>query len=136
MFEFPRHPDERQLRQFATVGLLPATAIAAGLAWRWSGGTAAAIIAAGGVTLCLLGWLRPRALWPVFLTWMAAVWPLGWLLGLLLLAFTFYLVITPLGLVLRLFGHDPLGRRRDAGAETYWRPARGAEDRARYFRQF
>ena len=36
----------------------------------------------------------------------------------------FYLVVTPFGLLRRLRGHDPLGRRFDRRAPTYWEPRR------------
>ena len=36
------------------------------------------------------------------------------------LGFMFYVVITPMGLVMRLAGKDPLRLRRDRAAPTYW----------------
>ena len=38
----------------------------------------------------------------------------------LVLGIMFYLVITPMGLVMRLLGKDPLRLRRDQDAATYW----------------
>ena len=36
------------------------------------------------------------------------------------LAIMFYLVVTPMGLLMRAFAKDNLRLRRDAGAESYW----------------
>lgn len=36
------------------------------------------------------------------------------------LAILFYGVVTPTGLIMRLFGRDPMRRRRDPGVESYW----------------
>lgn len=36
------------------------------------------------------------------------------------LGIMFFLVITPMGVVMRLFGKDPLRLRIDRGASTYW----------------
>jgi len=41
------------------------------------------------------------------------------------LALLYYLVITPVGLVSRLV-RDPLRRRWDSRADSYWVPTRGA----------
>ena len=38
----------------------------------------------------------------------------------IVLGIMFFLVITPMGLVMRLFGKDPLRLRIDRGASTYW----------------
>ena len=54
----------------------------------------------------------------------------------MIMGFLFFGLITPLGLVFRLIGKDPLNRRFDRAAATYWsdpRPRRGKES---YFRQF
>lgn len=41
-----------------------------------------------------------------------------------LLAILFFLVIAPIGLLLRLFGRDVLRLRRDPAAASYWIPRR------------
>lgn len=42
------------------------------------------------------------------------------LLSSIALAITFFLVITPLGLLLRAMGKDPLKLKRDASAQSFW----------------
>ena len=44
--------------------------------------------------------------------------------GYAVLALFFLIIITPLGLMMRLFGKDPLRLRRPPGAETYWSEVR------------
>jgi hypothetical protein len=53
--------------------------------------------------------------------------------GYAVLALLFFLVITPLGLVLRMLGQDPLRLRRPAGAETYWSEVRQKSSLERLF---
>jgi len=48
----------------------------------------------------------------------------------------FYLIITPVGLVMRLIGHDPLNRRFEPDAESYWSDARPPRPQESYFKQF
>jgi len=53
-----------------------------------------------------------------------------------LLAIVLYLVFTPVGLLLRLLGRDPLERGFDRAAPSYWTARRRADTMDRYFRQF
>jgi hypothetical protein len=53
--------------------------------------------------------------------------------GCVVLALFFFIVITPLGLVLRMFGKDPLRLRRPLGAESYWSEVRGKSSLDRLF---
>ncbi|MEX0979180.1 MAG: SxtJ family membrane protein, partial [Pirellulales bacterium] len=68
--------------------------------------------------------------------WMWAAFPIGWLVSHLLIAAIYFLLITPIALVMRAVGRDPLSRRFDRAAKTYWVPRRQDSDPARYFRQF
>jgi hypothetical protein len=53
--------------------------------------------------------------------------------GFAMLALFFIIVITPLGLVMRMLGKDPLRLRRPAGAESYWSEVRRASSLDRLF---
>ena len=48
------------------------------------------------------------------------------------LAIVFFLVITPVGIVMRLCGWDPL-RRRAASADSYWKPYRARQRDPRHY---
>jgi hypothetical protein len=52
------------------------------------------------------------------------------------MAIIFYLVVTPVGIIMRLTGRDPMERAFDRTAKTYWKPRRTDPDSARYFRQY
>jgi hypothetical protein len=58
---------------------------------------------------------------------------LSQILGCGILALLFFIVITPLGLVLRLLGKDPLRLRRPAGAVSYWTEVRQKSSLERLF---
>ena len=85
--------------------------IAAFLAWR--GRMTAAPIAGGiGAVLVVLGLVAP-----LLLTWPSAVWwkfamALGYVNARVILTIAFLLVLTPIGLIWRVIGRDPLGWRR------------------------
>ncbi len=54
----------------------------------------------------------------------------------MLLWVLFYLLITPLALVLRLVGYDPLKRKFEREAKTYWVEVEPRASKESYFRQF
>lgn len=53
--------------------------------------------------------------------------------GYAVLALLFFVVVTPLGLILRLLGKDPLRLRRPTGAESYWTKVRQESSLERLF---
>ena len=74
-----------------------------------------------GVALILLGLVIPKALvWPNR-AWMALAEVLSFVMTRIILAFVFFAIVTPIGVVKRLFGWDPLHRRAGA-SDSYWRP--------------
>ncbi len=84
----------------------------------------------------VLGVLWPAAIRWIYVVWVAAVFPIGWVMSYVLLGGVFYLVVTPIGLIMRLCGHDPMQRKFDPQAKTYWQPREQAKSTDRYFRQF
>jgi hypothetical protein len=58
---------------------------------------------------------------------------LGQMASYVVLGILFFVIVTPLGLVIRLFGKDPLRLRRPSGAETYWSEVRKKSSLDRLF---
>ncbi len=91
-------------------------AIAVWLTWRGSI-QAAAGAAAVGLTLIGCGLLAPAALRIPNRIWWRIATVLGWVNTRLLLTVFFFLVMTPTGVVMRLFGRSPL---RTIRSDTNW----------------
>jgi hypothetical protein len=53
-----------------------------------------------------------------------------------LLALVYYGWITPIGLLIRLFGYDPMRRRLDRTAKSNWIRRKPIKNVDRYFRQY
>jgi multisubunit Na+/H+ antiporter MnhG subunit len=89
-----------------------------------------------GVLLVVPGLLFPRVLGPVERVWMRFAEVLAFVNTRLILGLVFYVVLTPIGAVMRLF-RDPLDRRLDDGTASNWaqRPIEPV-DPARYRHQF
>jgi len=73
----------------------------------------------GGGILVLPGLLMPSFLAPIYKVWMAVGKALGWINTRLILGVIYYLLFAPVGLVIRLFGRDPMQRGRVSDALTY-----------------
>ena len=88
------------------------------LCWR-STGAAGWTVLAIGLLLVLFGFGYPRALvWPNR-AWMRMAEGLSWVSTRVILWLVFSVAVIPIGLLMRMTGWDPLGRRR-ADAESYW----------------
>ena len=109
-----------RLRRFGFVMSVPLAGLGALLWWRsrpaapWLFGLAAAFLLAGAVA--------PRALGPIERAWMAFAAVLQKVMTTVILTVTYFVVMTPLGLVMRALGKEPLGKRPDRELETYWVP--------------
>jgi hypothetical protein len=77
---------------------------------------------AAAVLFCLAGLAAPKLLAPVNRLWFRFGLVLHRIVSPLMMAVIFYGVITPVGLVFRLTGKDPLRLRRDRASATYWIP--------------
>lgn len=75
-----------------------------------------------GGALVILGSGVPVALRPLYHVWMALALVLGFVMTRVLLTLVFFLLITPIGLVRRLLGKDPLRQQPDADTPSYWIP--------------
>ena len=136
MIEIERDPSRRQLLWFGAALVLLFGAVGGLAWWRFGRPGTARILWGIGLATGLLFYAIPPIRRPLYLGWMYAAFPIGWTVSQVALALTYYLVVTPVGLVMRLCGRDPMRRRFDPGARTYWVEHRSAGDPGRYFRQF
>ncbi len=131
--DLPMNPDDRMLRQFAGLWVLFFSAIGCwelykGSTWGW-------LIVAIAICLGLPGLIWPKLLKPIFVTWMVLAFPIGWAVSHVILALVFYGVFTPLGLVLKASGHDPLAQKRPK-SDSYWQEKKMQKEASRYLKQF
>lgn len=75
-------------------------------------------MAAGGV-LCLAR-LVPPLFRLIYRLWIQFSVVLGFFVSRILLTIIFFLVITPTGLIMKLVGKDPMDRKLDPNASSYW----------------
>jgi Saxitoxin biosynthesis operon protein SxtJ len=71
------------------------------------------------VVLILPALVAPRILAPAYRAWMKLAEVLAWVNTRIVLGVVFYGVVTPIGLLMRLTGRDPMRRRLDQVGESY-----------------
>lgn len=97
---------------------------------------AALWLAGGGAALGGVLWAVPQIAWPFYAAWHFVACCMGLVVGNLLLAGFFYLVLTPFGLAKRSFTKPAITKRFDRQANTYWKDAGPASAPERYYQQF
>lgn len=86
----------------------------------WRGAALWPLWLAIAAVFLVLALLRPGVLSPLNYLWSKLGQLMGMVVSPIVLALMFFVVVTPVALLMRLFGKDPLRLRRDAGADSYW----------------
>ncbi|MGH9368460.1 MAG: SxtJ family membrane protein [Thermoanaerobaculia bacterium] len=94
-----------------------------GLWWlfRRRGGALPGVLLSAGAILVLLGALLPSLLGVPYRAWMKLAEALSFVMTNVILALVYFGIVTPIGLLRKAFGGDPL-RRRSRPAASYWFP--------------
>lgn len=127
-------PSAKELRQF---GLLVGWILLLIGAWPlvWRGESVRLWALVPGTLLVPLGALVPTVLGPVYKIWMKLGHALGWVNTRIILGVIYFGLITPMGLVMRLFGWDSMHRAFIRETSTYRvvRPPRPPSHMTRQF---
>ena len=109
-----------ELRKFGLTMAIAFAAIGGFMLWRdkpaWM-----YLFAIAGFFL-VFGLTLPRLLAPIEWAWMKFAYALSFVMTYVLITLIFYVAITPIGLVMRLLGKDPLALKFDKNAKSYWVP--------------
>ena len=130
-------PDRNELRKFGEISLAMLTVIA--LVFYWLDRLAAVgslYLCAAGLGIFILSRISTKLVKPFYLLLYAIALPIGFVLTNILMAIIYFIILTPVGLIFRLIHRDPLKRKLDPNAKTYWMPHRTPDALKRYFNQF
>lgn len=138
MITINREPSRSQLRWFAALWLpLFGLMVGAMLIWRAQATTAATVVWGATAMAALLSLVSLQVARWVFLGLSYASFPIGFVISWVALAGLYFLVLTPLAIVMRVAGRDALRLTPRSDGGSYWVPRAGREDDAsRAFRQF
>ena len=137
LIEIDWNPKSKQLQNFGKIALAASVIISLllyllkGVAIQWC-----LIIFAVGCIIFIISMISLKLTKMIYLGMILLTMPIGWVVSFILMAAFYYLLLAPLGLFFRLIGRDPLYRRFDPTAKSYWmsrQPPKGPEQ---YFHQF
>jgi hypothetical protein len=129
-------PTKKTLRQFAGLWLVFFGGMALWQALVRHNPKLGLSIGALALVVGLAGLTRPDSVRLIYIGWMVLAFPIGWTVSQVMLLAMYFGLFTPIGLVFRLIGRDPLQRTRRARVESYWNPKPAPAGVTSYFKQF
>ena len=72
------------------------------------------------ITLATITLMKPEFLQPFKNYWMKLGYFMGMIINPIILSFMFFIIITPIGIIARLVGHDPLKLKKNILNNSYW----------------
>jgi hypothetical protein len=129
-------PTKRDMNILAVLFLVIPCAVGAHLLY-WRDSAYGWVWLAIGIVLFLSRFIPPLFSY-IFGKWVALSIVLGYFISRILLTLIFFLVIMPTGFIMKLFGKDPMDRKLDPEAKTYWIKHEQPENNSieRYEKQF
>ena len=135
------NPDVAERRKFAVSLIIgfPIVAIVLSVIMRltshtwkpfplWLGGI--------GLTMGILLWLVPQIAKPFYLFWYFLACSIGIVVANVLFSAFYFLILTPIGFILRATGSMTFPKGFERDKTSYWRDAVPVTDPRRYYRQF
>jgi hypothetical protein len=136
LIEVNWNPPRNQLRQFAVLFLIFIGGLGTILYFKDKPLIVSEILWNLAWIVGLAGLIFPPLVRPVFVVMMAVALPIGFVVSTILMLIIYFLIMTPIGLVMRVFGYDPMRMRPAAGAESFWIERPPSSDVRRYFKQY
>lgn len=90
------------------------------LMWRGHWPSTRELFVGFGAALLILGFIAPERLIHIYKIWMGFAFALGWIISRFILVMLFVVVLTPIGLLAKLFGKEFLDLKFKDGKDSYW----------------
>ena len=110
--------DAKELKRFGVTLFIAFIVLGGILIWRKA--ESGFIILGIALPLGILGIVKPTFLGPIYWAWMKMAGILGFITTHLILTLMYYLVFTPIGLLLKIVGKAAFKEKFDPHAGTYW----------------
>lgn len=136
LIDINKNPTARELKIFGALFAVVFALLGAVFWWHAGWQTAALAVWQSAAFILVAYLIVPQTRRPIYLIWSYALYPIGYVITLVLMGAVFYLVITPTGLLMRLFGRDPLSRKLQPEAKSHWIKRKEDASLGRYFRQW
>jgi ABC-type uncharacterized transport system permease subunit len=134
LIRIEKNPSGRQLLVFGGAWLV-FFGLWGGTAWRRGHPALAETLWLVAAVVPLAGALSRRILRHVYVGMSYVTYPVGLVASYIVLSLVYFLALTPIGLTMRLLGHDPLSRKIEPKATSYWNPRNKTKKPESYFNQ-
>ena len=136
MLPINRNPGDKEIRSFTRLWFPLFVAALGAMIW-WRAESLVGAIGTWGIggALIAAALASREAARIIFVGLVTITYPIGLMISTVVLALMLYVVFTPLGVVMRLAGRDPL-QLRQRQADSLWTPYHQDDDPARAFRQY
>jgi len=135
-------PDTAARRVFAKslmIGLPIVAVLCAVLRWLKTGvwdSSSAVVFGGGGFVVGALFYAVPAIARPFYVVWYGFACCIGLVVGNVVMALIFYVLVTGIGLIKRLLGQPAIRKAPNPQVKSYWLDAPPASNLKRYFSQF
>jgi hypothetical protein len=126
-------PNARDLRKFG-IAMIVGFAVIAGLFYLRGRHTAAEWLFGIGGGIGLLALVAPPLSRPFYIVWMGIAFVMGTITSAVILTVIFFLLLTPIAFLMRLFGRDALRLRPTKNDASYWSEHPPLDDKSYYER--
>ena len=116
--------NKKEIRKFGF--LIGGVLIALSIFMLWKTYNQYQLVFVIGVSFVLLGFIIPSILKPIYIIWMTFATILGWIMTRVILTVLFYLIVTPIGLIARIFGVKFLDLSWNDNVKSYWNKREGS----------
>ena len=129
-------PSPHKLRSFGGMFFCFASLLAAWQGWAHERWVIAGFLFAAGVMVASACVFKVSLVRPLYIGMMVASFPMGWLTSLVLLATVYLALVTPLAVLFRCLGRDPLRLRPSPHRTTFLELKPAPANKETYFRPF
>ena len=130
-------PSEKQLRDFGDIALCMCNIIGLLLFWLDKVSIKVFVIfCLIGLVMYLLSRISTVLIKPVYQGMMIVTFPIGWVVSHVMMGVFYYGIVTPIAIIFKVIGRDPLCRGYDPKAKTYWLRYKQSRSAKHYFHQF
>ena len=136
MIDLNLNPTQKELKQFSLIQLLFCILVSGWFYFKYGNIFSATIISVISFLVFLAARIYPSAIRALFVVLTIIAFPIGWVVSHVILFLVFYLLVTPVGLIMKLVGYDPLHRKIDKNTTSYWINRSENKSSESYFKQY
>lgn len=136
MIDIDLNPDRKKLRGFGWIAVVIFGLFGGFLYFNHGNSWQVMTLDVLAVIILICNTINPLLLKPLYLLLTLVSFPIGLVVSNVVLFFLFIFVFTPTGLLLRVFGHDPMEKQFHAKKESFWIESKKNRSLESYYKQF